>query len=618
MKRLIPIGASALVACALLVPSAVAVSVMDIPTVLPPGSSGNWPMCESPEDQMCIDSVSVQVGGQGVDYGTAGLAAQVSTLEGSVSSLNWSIQGSWNVDSALPQGFDSALLDADLSLVIRVGAWVPRMTSALAKDLRITVSGDDTTGRTLTLSGKPIHIDWDPTLSSCYSPLTAGACGDDTTRATDVGSGWRFMGNTQDMGTWSEGEQSQRGGMYVATDAQGGPHMAPLALQFTTYPETYWELKLGNPHLDVNGNPVRGSFNAWLPESYFTSLETTVDAAIATGFSVASAADGVTTLISPDVTKVDGGVMISLVDIGYSVRTLTVRNEPVPPLAAPGVPTAIEVQGQGRPDEIRVLWQEPASGGAATSYVANAYTSALGNTIAGTCSSGIQSPLECTIRGPQAAALDSNTSFYVSVVASNTAGDSDPSARQSVLTLPAKPTLTKSTVTSSSVAFTFSKQSGVTYTATAKVGQVSVPAGQVAVSTSNGPGKVTITGLSPATRVSVTLRASNVPDNYLSSDAVTHTTLAAKPTKVSGLAVSKIKSGKVTLTWNAVPGTGAPVVYRYRWVKKGSSAWSSWVEVSALKGVVSGWAKGTQYTVQIFARNSAGDAPTASATFTAS
>jgi hypothetical protein len=565
---------------------------------------------------MCIDSVSVQVGGQGVDYGMAGLAAQVSTLDGYVSSFNWSIQGSWNVDSTLPAGFDPALLNADLSLVIRVGAWVPRMTSALAKDLRITVSGDDTTGRTLTLSGKPIHIDWDPTLSSCYSPLTAGACGDDTTRATDVGSGWRFMGNTQDMGTWSEGEQSQRGGMYVATDAQGGPHMAPLALQFTTYPEPYWELKLGNPHLDVNGDPVRGSFNAWLPESYFTSLETAVDEAIATGFSIASVADGVTTLISPDVSKVDGGVMISLADIGYSVRNLTVRNEPVPPLAAPGVPTGVEVRGQGRPGEIRVFHQESVSGGAANSYVATAYTSALGNTIAGTCSSG--APLDCTIRGPQAAALDSNTFFYVSVVASNTAGDSDPSARQSVLTLPAKPALTKSTVTSSSVAFTFSKQSGVTYTATAKIGQVSVPAGQVAVSTSSGPGKVTITGLPAGTRVSVTLKASNVLDHYLSSDAVTHATLVAKPTKVSGLAASKIKNGKVTLTWDAVPGTGAPVVYRYRWVKKGSSAWSSWVEVSALKGVVSGWAKGTQYTVQIFARDSAGDAPTASATFMAS
>lgn len=714
MKRLIPIGASALVACALLVPSAVAVSVMDIPTVLPPESSGDWPTCASPEEQMCIDSVSVQVGGQDVDYVTAGLAAHVSTLDGYVSSFNWSIQGSWNLDSALPQGFDPALLDADLSLVIRVGAWVPRMTSALAKDLRITVLGDDITGRTLTLSGKPIHIDWDPTLSSCYSPLTAGACGDDTTRATDVGSGWRFMGNTQDMGTWSEAEQSQRGGMYVATDAQGGPHMAALALQFTTYPEPYWELKLGNPHLDVNGNPVRGSFNAWLPESYFTSLETTVDAAIATGFSVASAADGVTTLISPDVSKVDGGVMISLVDIGYSVRTLTVRNEPVPPLAAPGVPTQVQVSASG--SDINVTWAAPAdggavagytasvfaaatdgqviatctsasllctvdgsaaslaadtsyyvsvhasnvtadsaesdprvevvmpptlaapgpplevvvagdvgslnvswlapeSGGSVANYTATAYTAATGGSVAGTCTSS--SATLCNLRGPQQTALPDNTAYYVSVVASNLGGDSSPSApRVQGKTMPTKPVLTKSLATSSVLSFTFTRQRGVTYTAVAKRGNVAVLASRISV-TQTGAGKVTIAGLAPGTPFSVTLRASNDQDHYISSNTVTHTTLVAIPSKVTGLAASKIKNGKVTLTWDAVPETGAPVVYRYRWVKKGSTAWSSWVQVSVLKGVVS-WVKGTQYSVQILARNTAGDASTASAIFTAS
>ena len=715
MKRVIPIGVLALVVCTLLVPSAGAVSVLDVPTVLPPGSSGDWPTCASPEEQMCIDSVSVQVGGPDVDYVTAGLAAHVSTLDGYVSSFNWSIQGSWNIDSALPQGFDPALLDADLSLVIRVGAWVPRMTSALAKDLRITVSGDDITGRTLTLSGKPIHIDWDPTLTTCYAPFTANACGDDTTRATDVGTGWRFMGNTQDMGTWSEAEQSQRGGMYVATDAQGGPHMTVLALQFTTYPEPYWELKLGNPHLDVNGDPVHGSFNAWLPESYFTSLETTVDAAIATGFSIASVADGVTTLISPDVSKVDGGVMISLADIGYSVRTLTVRNEPVPPLAAPGVPTQVQASASGSDIDVtwaapadggavsgytasvfatatdgqaiatctsanllctidgsaaslaadtsyyvsvhasnvtadsaesdprvevvmpptlatpgpplevvvvgdvgslNVSWLAPESGGPVTNYIATAYTAATGDSVAGSCIPSSSSTTSCNLIGRHRTALPDNTAYYVSVVANNSGGDSSPSIRVQGKTLPTKPVLTKSLATSSVLSFTFTRQRGVTYTAVAKRGNVAVLASRISV-TQTGSGKVTIAGLAPGTSFSVTLRASNDQDHYISSDTVTHTTLVAIPSKVSGLAASKIKNGKVTLTWDAVPETGAPVVYRYRWVKKGSTAWSSWVQVSVLKGVVS-WVKGTQYSVQILARNTAGDAPTASVNFTAS
>ena len=284
-----------------------------------------------------------------------------------------------------------------------------------------------------------------------------------------------------------------------------------------------------------------------------------------------------------------------------------------PTIARPGAPTGVTVIGDV--GSLAVSWTAPQTGSAVTGYTATAYTAASGGSAAATCTS--TSGTSCVLGGRRAT-LPDNTTYYVSVVARNAAGDSPSSApRIQVKTLPTKPVLTKSTATASSVSFAFTRQAGVTYFAVARSGGVVVPARQVTL-TQSGAGKVTITGLPPATQVSVTLRASNAPVGYVSSEPVTHTTSVATPAKVTGLAASKIKSGKVTLTWDDVPETGAPVVYRYRWVRKGSTGWSAWAEVSALKGVVSGWVKGTAYSVQILARNSAGDAPTVSADFTAS
>ena len=558
-----------------------------------------WPACAAAEDEMCVESVSVEVDGEPVDYSAAGLTASVSTLAGEVSSFNWSVGGAWDRDDTRPGGFNTDLLDAEVTLVVRTGTWVPRMTTSLSRDLRISVAGDDSTGRTMTISGKPVHIDWDPALGTCYG-VSNGAqgteCGDHTTRATAVGTGWRFMGNTQDMGTWSEEDRTQRGGMYVATDAQGGPHMSVLALMFYVYPERYWSLTLGNPHLDVDGHPVTGSLTAWLPESYFTAAGSTVEEALAAGFSVRSIVDEVETVVSPEVSELNGGILISLNSIGYSVRTLEVHNEPAPAVAKPGAPTSVAATGgAGR---ATVTWSAPVSGGAAASYTASAYSKVSGGTLLGSC--GAEAPTTgCPITG-----LAANTRVFVSVTATNGTGSSDPSTpRVAALTLPSKPTLTGSARTTSSVAWTFARQTGVTYTATATRGATAIAASRIAISGSGQNGTVTVSGQDPGTEVTVTLRATN-DSGSVTSQPATRSTVADNPGRVTGLAIGALSGGKVTLSWSPSAANAASVTYRYRWSRVGA-AWSEWKESSRTTATLTGLVKGRTYRVALVARNSA-------------
>ena len=100
-------------------------------------------------------------------------------------------------------------------------------------------------------------------------------------------------------------------------------------MSLTTYPTPYWSVPfLGNPHLDRDGQPVRGQFNAFMPAAYFASINTTAHAAAAIGFDVLSidADTGATASIPATVTEQDGGVMLAVPDLGYSIQRIDVYN----------------------------------------------------------------------------------------------------------------------------------------------------------------------------------------------------------------------------------------------------------------------------------------------------
>lgn len=393
------------------------------PTLAAPGyasapegwPAGGWSACSSADDQYCVAAATLTpVGGEATPLTELGLSATVNTLGGYVTSFNWSVDG---LDA---EGVPAAVRNGDVRLVVRVGSFAPRYTMALAKDLRIARDTDGLGQTTMTLTGRPTHIDW--TTGDLFGTCLAfGSCGDADTMADPVGSGFRFSGNTQDLEAWGEEWVQRLDGVYLATDAQARPNI----VMFGTYPEPYWSLSmLGNPHLDVDGNPVRGSFNAWLPPSYFTTVGTDAEAAAAVGFDVVSSEGGDAVSLPATVEVRDGGVGIDVPDLGYSTHAVKVFSRQSQ-AAAPGATTP------GRPQQVGVVpavdglpvhWSAPDSDGgpAVTSYTARAFTAANGGTVAGHCST---TGVPCAIPG-----LSHGTTYYVSVSASNDLGEGPGSA----------------------------------------------------------------------------------------------------------------------------------------------------------------------------------------------
>ncbi|MDT5035845.1 MAG: hypothetical protein QOE03_1030, partial [Micromonosporaceae bacterium] len=293
--------------------------------------------------------------------------------------------------------------------------------------MRITRDTDDSGNTTMTITGHAVHIDW--TTGDLFGSCVAGAdCGGPDTMADPVGTGYRFMGNTQDLEVWGQDAIDTYDGMYLASDAQARPNM----VNFGTFPEPYWSLQvLGNPHLDVDGNPVRGSFNAWLPPAYFAKLGTSASAAALVGFDVVSREGETSTSVPATVSVQDAGVGIDVPDLGYSMHQIDVYSRPSPVVAGvtvPDPPNGVEATAADVEGAVDVDWAAPDSdgGSAVTGYTVRAFTAPTGGTIAGRCTAATTS---CTITG-----LTDDTTYYLAASASNAFGEGRPTAERASAT----------------------------------------------------------------------------------------------------------------------------------------------------------------------------------------
>jgi hypothetical protein len=108
--------------------------------------------------------------------------------------------------------------------------------------------------------------------------------------------------------------------MTRATNAQA----LSTVLIFETFPTARWYLDLGNPHLDVDGDPMTGSFTAWVPPSYFEALGTTASAALAAGLDVTRTDGGIESTLAATITLLDGGTLVRVDSVSYSTPRITV------------------------------------------------------------------------------------------------------------------------------------------------------------------------------------------------------------------------------------------------------------------------------------------------------
>jgi hypothetical protein len=273
---------------------------------VPERPSGFFPTCVSEQDTFCIESATKG----GTDILGTSYYVNASFLD--ANSINWSL-GVGSPYGELP----TEDLGATFHFVIRTGDMQPLYTYAIADQFHLSAGGDAESGYRITIEGTIATIHWNfETGFSC----TTVDCGDELTQATPIASGRRLSGNTQNMALWAEEERSRFGGTYVATNAQA----LSTVLLFEQYPTPRWYLDLANPHLDTEGNPVTGSFTAWVPPSYFEAIGTTAGAAVEAGFDVTRTESGIAEPLSATIALDSGGTLVRVPSVSYSAPRITV------------------------------------------------------------------------------------------------------------------------------------------------------------------------------------------------------------------------------------------------------------------------------------------------------
>src|SRR4051794_19104409 len=184
----------------------------------------------------CVASATITpVGGSATPLADLGLNATVA--DGGDGTLGWSIDG-WT-------GQPAAVIGGAVSLVIRTGEFVPRLTTAVAADLGVARSVDTSGAYTLTVTGQAAPVAWTtgPDAADCAAGLF---CGDYDAMADDAGTGYRFSGETRDLDGESAEYVAGLDGAYLATNAQG------LGEPFTYDPDEpgLGLGRFGNPQLD--------------------------------------------------------------------------------------------------------------------------------------------------------------------------------------------------------------------------------------------------------------------------------------------------------------------------------------------------------------------------------
>ena len=273
-------------------------------TTFPERPTGLFPSCASEEDTFCIESATKD------DTSILGSSYVIAAWFLDPGSINWTI-GFGSQYGELP----AEDLGSTFHFVIRTGDLQPLYTYAIADHFRLTAAGDAQSGYRIGIEATPTTIHWNFEIS-----CTTLSCGDDQTQAVPSASGRRLMGNTQNMALWGDDERNRFGGTYVATNAQA---LSTVVL-FEPSPTPRWYLDLANPHLDVDGDPVTGSFTAWVPPGYFEALDTTASAAIEAGFDVTRTEGGVAAPLEATITLDHGGTLVRVESVSYSAPRITV------------------------------------------------------------------------------------------------------------------------------------------------------------------------------------------------------------------------------------------------------------------------------------------------------
>jgi fibronectin type 3 domain-containing protein len=266
------------------------------------------------------------------------------------------------------------------------------------------------------------------------------------------------------------------------------------------------------------------------------------------------------------------------------------------PAAAPGVPRNVVAVPTNA--GLSVTWAAPSyDGGAAVS----GYTATIRST--GDVCNVASNALTCTFASATGVTLANGTAYIVDVVAVNSAGRSDSTASNSVTprTVSTKPTQVALLPGAGTIR--------VSWAAPVSDGGSSITS-YVAVST---PGSISCTttgyycdliGVTPATSYSVRVYANNAAGAGEQSTAISATpyTTPGAPTSIAALA----DDTQINVSWAAPTSNGGSDITGYTAISSpgGLTCVSPSTSTSCS---IRGLTNGSQYTIKVIARNSAGD-----------
>lgn len=288
------------------------------------------------------------------------------------------------------------------------------------------------------------------------------------------------------------------------------------------------------------------------------------------------------------------------------------------PVGTPSVPTGVSAVGIDGQATISWTPSNP-NGSDVLNYTANVWTTATGGTVPLFTCAAIDTP--CVIAGPLSPyGFSPFGAYYVDVTATNAVGDSAPSARVVIRTVPTEPQNVRVTAlgtTTASIAWDApAGNGGGTLTITGYSVTASDPLGVAATrtctaATSAGCG---LTGLVTGTPYEVSVTATNAIGAGPASNPIVVTpqpTAPVAPTIVSAAPAD----GSVTVTWTAPTSDGGAEVTGYTAVVSTTSISPASVTSCAVAGtarscqITSGLTNGTQYSVVVHAHNRIGASP---------
>jgi hypothetical protein len=514
--------------------------------------TGAWdPSCADASATYCIESATITpADGSAQPLSDLGLTASATTL----ASNDWPSALRWSVDGWADQPAD--VTAGEVSLVIRTGAYAPRVTTATADTVRATRGGDDQSGYVLTLTGKAAHVDWttNPVLAAqCSDAIT---CGDFNSTADAAGTGVRFAGLSLDLDGYSPDDIAVLDGTTVASDSQTYQRV----FTSNTFGDNPFLMigSFGNPQLDVSGDPVSNRVSVWLPPAYVAAApspampQVTVISAIGND------------VLTPAQSSEDGGMRLEIAKLGFgsTLGMLMIRLgvfSVTPATGTPDMPEQVRAMADVS-GGARISWLPPFSdhGSAVTAYRARAYLNST--TLIGSCTSAT---LSCNLTG-----LTASKNYYVRVSAVSALGEG--AAAMRAIDRPTAPSAPRTPAVAAgpgrlTLSWTAPLSTGGQPTTGYTVRAYRTATGGTAFSTCLAPAtrlNCTVGGLTAGARIYLSVLATNMAGSSAETARVYGNgwTVATAPRTPKATSARS----RVTVSWTAPAATGGTPVTGYR------------------------------------------------------